>query len=121
MGQSGPEARSTRNTFNIRKAPARHARPCQRTSHAHRRPDRPVARAIALYPDPLLSLIFPAATYPQDVVAAEQWLAATPNPTEADIVAQGWDDSIKGLVHYPTVLQTMSNQIDWTQALGAAL
>ena len=59
---------------------------------------------IALYPDPLLSLIFPAATYPQDVVAAEQWLQATPNPTEADIAAQSWDASIKGLVHYPSVL-----------------
>jgi hypothetical protein len=75
---------------------------------------------IALYPDPLLSLIFPAATYPQDVLAAEQWLVATPNPTEAAIAAQNWDESIKGLVHYPTVLKTMSDQIDWTQALGAA-
>jgi len=75
---------------------------------------------IALYPDPLLSLVFPAATYPQDVVAAEQWLQAAPNPTEADIAAQSWDDSIKGLVHYPTVLTMMSGQIDWTQAVGAA-
>jgi len=75
---------------------------------------------IALYPDPLLSLIFPAATYPQDDIAAEQWLQATPNPTEADIAAQSWDDSIKGLVHYPTVLAMMSNQIDWTQTVGAA-
>jgi hypothetical protein len=75
---------------------------------------------VALYPDPLLSLIFPAATYPQDVVAAEQWLQDTPNPTEADIDAQSWDGSIKGLVHYPTVLKMMSDQIVWTQALGAA-
>jgi len=75
---------------------------------------------IALYPDPLLSLIFPAATYPQDVVAAEQWLAATANPTEADIAAQSWDDSIKGLVHYPTVLKMMSDNSDWTQTVGAA-
>lgn len=60
---------------------------------------------IALYPDPLLSLIFPAATYPQDLAAAAQWLAATPAPTEADIAAQAWDESIKGLVHYPTALQ----------------
>ena len=75
---------------------------------------------IALYPDPLLSLIFPAATYPQDVAVAEQWLAATPSPTEADIAAQSWDASIKGLVHYPTVLAMMSGQIDWTQAVGAA-
>ena len=75
---------------------------------------------IALYPDPLLSLILPAATYPQDVAAAEQWLQAAPNPTEADIAAQTWDASIKGLVHYPGVLAMMSGQINWTQALGAA-
>ena len=75
---------------------------------------------IALYPDPLLSLIFPAATYPQDVVAAEQWLQSAPNPTEADIAAQGWDASVKGLTHYPSVLKMMSAQIDWTQALGAS-
>jgi uncharacterized protein DUF3300 len=75
---------------------------------------------IALYPDPLLSLIFPAATYPQDVQASEQWLASAPNPTEAVIAAEPWDASIKGLVHYPTVLKMMSDQIDWTQAVGAA-
>ena len=75
---------------------------------------------IALYPDPLLSLIFPAATYPQDVRSAEQWLEGTPNPTESDITAQPWDDSIKGLVHYPTVLKMMSDQLDWTHTLGAA-
>lgn len=75
---------------------------------------------VALYPDPLLALIFPAATYPQDITAANQWLASNPNPTEADIAAQNWDDSIKGLVHYPTVLKMMSDQIDWTQTVGAA-
>ena len=75
---------------------------------------------IALYPDPLLSLIFSAATYPQDVVAADQWLMGTHNPTEADIDAQSWDVSVKGLVHYPGVLNTMSAQIGWTQAVGAA-
>jgi hypothetical protein len=75
---------------------------------------------IALYPDPLLSLIFPAATYPQDVAAAEQWITQMPNPTEADFAAQSWDPSIKGLVHYPTVLKMMSDQPDWTAALGAA-
>ncbi len=75
---------------------------------------------IALYPDPLLSLILPAATYPQDVAAAEQWLQATPNPTEADIAAQSWDASIKGLVHYPSVLTMMNARMNWTEALGAA-
>ena len=76
--------------------------------------------AIALYPDPLLSLIFPAATYPQDVGAAQQWLEDTPDPTEADIDGQPWDASIKGLLHYPTVLKMMTDQINWTAAVGAA-
>ena len=76
--------------------------------------------AIALYPDPLLSLIFPASSYPQDVTAASQWLQDTSEPTEADIDAQPWDASIKGLLHYPTVLKMMSDQINWTAAVGAA-
>jgi hypothetical protein len=75
---------------------------------------------IALYPDPLLALIFPASTYPQDIISAQQWLASTPNPTESAIDAQGWDESVKGLVHYPTVLKMMNDQIEWTEALGAA-
>jgi len=75
---------------------------------------------IALYPDPLLSLIFPGATYPQDIVAAAQWLAATPNPTQADIDAQNWDGAVKGLAHYPSVLGMMNAQINWTQTVGAA-
>jgi len=75
---------------------------------------------VALYPDPLLALVFPAATYPQDVAAAGQWLASTPSPVQADIDAQGWDPSVKGLVHYPTVVKMMSDRMDWTQALGAA-
>src|ERR1700743_462434 len=56
---------------------------------------------IALYPDPLLSEVLAAATYPQDITAAEQWLQSFPTPTEDDINAQPWDPSIKALVHYP--------------------
>lgn len=75
---------------------------------------------VALYPDPLLAQLFPAATYPQDVLTAAQWLAANPNVTEQDIAAQNWDPSIKALAHYPSVLQMLAQSLDWTQALGAA-
>ncbi len=51
---------------------------------------------------------------------AQRWLAANPNPDEASIHAQAWDPSVKALVHYPDVLQMMSDNLDWTQALGAA-
>jgi len=75
---------------------------------------------VALYPDPLLAQVLPAATYPQDITAAQQWLQACPNVTEEDIQAQSWDPSIKALVHYPTVLQMLNDNMDWTQALGVA-
>ncbi len=75
---------------------------------------------VALYPDPLLSEVLAAATYPQDVTAAQQWLQANPTPYEEQISAQPWDASVKALVHYPTVLATMANQPAWTATLGAA-
>jgi hypothetical protein len=75
---------------------------------------------IALYPDPLLAQLLPAATFPDDVTAAAQYLAAYPQPSEDAINAQPWDPSVKAIVHYPTVLKQMSDNIEWTQALGAA-
>ena len=33
---------------------------------------------------------------------------------------QDWDASVKSLVPFPTVLKTMSDQLDWTQKLGDA-
>jgi hypothetical protein len=74
---------------------------------------------IALYPDPLISQILPAATYPDDVQAAANWLAQNPNNPDA-IDAQSWDVSVKAVAHYPQVLQKMSGDMDWTLALGQA-
>ncbi len=81
---------------------------------------RQLLAPIALYPDPLLTQILAAATYPQDIAAAQQWLQYFPNPSEDNINAQPWDPSVKALVHYPSVLAMMANQQDWTAALGAA-
>jgi hypothetical protein len=75
---------------------------------------------IALYPDPLLAQIFPATTYPQDLQDAQRWLQANPNPSEDAIDAQPWDPSVKALVHYPQVLKMLTDQMDITEALGAA-
>ncbi len=74
---------------------------------------------IALYPDPLLSQVLAACTYPQDIAAAEQWSHGTV-PAQNDIDAQPWDSSVKALVHYPDVLQMLSGNMDWTEALGTA-
>jgi hypothetical protein len=75
---------------------------------------------IALYPDPLVAQILPAATYPLDVVSAGQWLRTNPTAPPEAIDAQSWDPSVKAVAHYPTVLEKMADNVDWTQQLGEA-
>ncbi|MCL2640079.1 MAG: DUF3300 domain-containing protein [Phycisphaerales bacterium] len=75
---------------------------------------------IALYPDPLLAALLPATTYPQDIAAAWAWLKRNPQPTDEAIAAMPWDRSVKALIRYPTVLQQLADNMEWTQALGAA-
>jgi len=73
---------------------------------------------VALYPDPLIALILPAATVPQDLTLAADYLAA--NGPAGGIDAQTWDPSVKALARYPDVVKWMNDNLDWTQALGAA-
>jgi hypothetical protein len=79
---------------------------------------------IALYPDSLLSQILMAATYPLEVVQAARWSSANPNLTgDAAVQAvdsQNWDPSVKSLVAFPQVLQTLDQKIEWTERLGDA-
>lgn len=75
---------------------------------------------IALYPDPLLAQVLPATTYPLEIVNAARWQQAYPVTDEATIQAQAWELCIKAIVHYPTVLKLLNDNLDWTQALGAA-
>src|SRR5436190_6009787 len=79
---------------------------------------------IALYPDQLLSQVLMAATYPQQVVEAEQWLKEH-GDLKGDALAQAleplpWDPSVKALVAFPQIIEMMSEHIEWTQALGVA-
>ena len=79
---------------------------------------------IALYPDSMLSQILMAATYPLEIVEAARWSKANPALTgDAAVQAVGslnWDPSIKSLVAFPQVLQTMDQNIEWTERLGDA-
>jgi len=73
---------------------------------------------IALYPDPLVAVILPASTAPSDIALAAQYISENGSP--AGIDGQSWDPSVKALAHYPTVLQWMNSNPDWTRSLGAA-
>ncbi len=79
---------------------------------------------IALHPDPLLSEVMMASTYPLEVVEAERSAHANKNLTgdalKAAVDKQSWDDSVKSLTDTPSVLDMMSQQLDWTQQLGNA-
>jgi len=79
---------------------------------------------IALYPDPLLSQILMAATYPSEVAEAARWSRARPGLSGDDAVraAEGedWDARVRSLLAFPQVLEHMDENPQWTQTLGDA-
>jgi len=79
---------------------------------------------IALYPDPLVSQILVAATYPLQVVEAYQWMQRNPGLNGPALTqaaqAQNWDPSIQALVMFPDVLARLNEDISWTTNLGNA-
>ncbi len=75
---------------------------------------------IALYPDDLLAVVLPAATYPLEIVQAARFL----DRYEVDSTLQPndeWDDSVIALLNYPEVLRMMNEDLDWTWRLGDAV
>ena len=75
---------------------------------------------IALYPDDLVGIILPASTFPVEIVQADRYL----DKRKADPklpVDDRWDDSVKSLLNYPDVVKKMSDDLDWTTALGEAV
>jgi hypothetical protein len=80
---------------------------------------------IALYPDPLLAQVLMASTYPLEIVQADRFAKANKklkgDKLSETLAKQDWDESVKQLVSTPTVLATMSDKLDWTEALGDAV
>jgi uncharacterized membrane protein YgcG len=79
---------------------------------------------IALYPDPLLSQVLVASTYPLEVVEAQQWLQRNGGLQGQALMdaarQQNWDASVQAMVAFPNVLATMNQDVQWTTALGNA-
>ncbi len=73
---------------------------------------------IALYPDPLLAVILPAATRPTDLVLADRYVLSGGDPSQ--IQFQPWDTSVQAVAHYPAVLQYLDANLTWTIAVGNA-
>jgi len=79
---------------------------------------------IALYPDALLTHILIASTYPLEIVQANRWVQANSHLSTERILKNAeqhnWDPSVQALTAFPDLLQRMSENLDWTQALGDA-
>src|ERR1043165_8087028 len=79
---------------------------------------------IALYPDPLLSQVLVASTYPQEIVDASQWVhqnhAMSASALQDAARSYHWDASIQALLAFPDVLDRLSENIQWTTNLGNA-
>src|SRR5207237_1723151 len=82
--------------------------------HTRQQIDQLVA-PIALYPDQLLTQVLMAATYPQQIAEAAQWLQDPNNAAlKGDALAGAleplsWDPSVKSLVAFPQII-TMLNE-----------
>jgi len=77
---------------------------------------------IALYPDSLIAQILAAATYPHEIVEAENWLQQHTNLTgdslAREVDKQAWDPAVKALTQFPAVLANMNQNLAWTSELG---
>lgn len=73
---------------------------------------------IALYPDPLIAIILPAATQPAQIVMADRYVSGGGDPNQID--QQPWDPNVQALAHYPEVLKWMDDNLNWTTQLGEA-
>ena len=79
---------------------------------------------IALYPDPLVSQILVASTYPIELVEAYQWLQRNPGLKGQALTdaaqEQNWDPSIQALLIFPDIIQRLNEDVRWTTSLGNA-
>lgn len=81
---------------------------------------------IALYPDPLLAQVMAAATYSNDIPDAARWAdqhhylngQALADAIQADRLP--WDPSVQALLPFPSVLDMMASDMNWTTQLGNA-
>jgi len=82
---------------------------------------------IALYPDPLLAQVLTASTYWDEVPDAAVWAAAHSylkgDALSAAIQADNlpWDPSVLALLPFPSVLDMMAGDPNWTGQLGNAV
>jgi hypothetical protein len=86
-----------------------------------------LVQRIALYPDPLLAQVLTASTFGDQIPDAATWSQQHATLT-GDALAQAiqadnlpWDPSVLALLPFPSVLDTMARDPQWTGTLGNAV
>jgi uncharacterized protein DUF3300 len=80
---------------------------------------------IALYPDPVLAVMLQAAVDPQQVMDGGNWLVLDQNQNLKEAALDeaskeaGFTPVMQALLHYPTVVDLMCTQFDWTKQFCA--
>jgi hypothetical protein len=88
--------------------------------------DKLVSR-IALYPDPLLAQVLTASTFPDQIPDAARWadehhyLAGEELSKAINDDQLPWDPSVLALLPFPSVLEAMASDMNWTNDLGNAV
>jgi Protein of unknown function (DUF3300) len=143
--ESSPAAASQRDSPSATEAPATNASystpaPAQQADQGQQQPTQaelpPVnltpdgldelMAPIALYPDPVLAVMMQASVDPQQVMDGGNWLALDQNNNLKEAALDqasekaGFTPVMQALLHYPTVVDMMCTQFDWTKQLGAA-
>ncbi len=79
---------------------------------------------IALYPDALVAQTLGAATFPDQVATASNFLQVNKSLTGSALMQavdkEPWDPSVKALTQFPSVLDNLAKNLSWTSALGEA-
>ena len=81
---------------------------------------------IALYPDRVLAVMLQSAIDPQEIMDGGNWLALDENQSLKEAALDeaskkaGFTPVVQALLHYPSVVDMMCTQFDWTKQLGAA-
>ncbi len=79
---------------------------------------------VALFPDSLLALIFPASSFPDQLAQAKQWIDNNPqaiaNNNFSAIDSMPWDPSVQALTRFPDVIDMLTDKPDWTASIAYA-
>jgi len=79
---------------------------------------------IALYPDALVAQILSAATFPDQVALAQNWVQQHQDlkgeKLTKEVDKETWDPAVKALAAFPSVLDNMAKNLAWTSDLGEA-